>query len=133
MGLTLLEKHPEAGDATSFIFKPETPLVWQAGQFLHYNLLHQNPDERKAERYFTIASAPFEQNIWLTTRHMEKGSSFKAALFALPIGGNIEANGPEGDFVVNDLAREFIFIAGGIGITPYRSILLDLDQRGRIS
>ncbi len=130
MKLTLLEKRPEAGDATSFIFKPEIPLTWRAGQFLHYNLPHPNPDERKLERYFTIASAPFEQNVRLTTRRSEQGSSFKTALFTLPIGGTIEADGLEGDFTVDDPAKEFIFIAGGIGITPYRSILLDLDHRG---
>ena len=47
----------------------------------------------------------------------------------MSIGGVIEAEGPAGDFVVEDSSHEMVFIAGGIGITPYRSILLDLAHR----
>lgn len=130
MKLVLIGKKTEAADATSFIFKSEITTPWQAGQFLHYTLPHDNPDDRKDERYFTISAAPFEKNIMLTTRFAEKGSSFKRALSALPLGGTIEASGPEGDFVITDSGTELIFIAGGIGITPYRAILLDLDRRG---
>lgn len=66
----------------------------------------------------------------LTTRlAKEKGSSFKEALKNLPIGGTIEAEGPKGKFVVEDASKEHVFIAGGIGITPFRSILLDLSAR----
>lgn len=130
MKLTLISKKSEAGGATSFVFQPDSALAWQAGQFLHYTLPHKNPDERKTERYFTISAAPFEKNVMVTARFSEKGSSFKKALSALPIGGTIEAEGPEGDFVVDDPSAEFVFIAGGIGVTPYRSILLDLDNKG---
>lgn len=130
MKLSLIEKRKEAGDATSFIFKPETPLSWQAGQFLHYILPHENPDDRKIERYFTISAAPFEGHVMFTTRLSEERSSFKTALDALPVGGMIEADGPEGDFVIADPSKKFVFIAGGIGITPYRAILLDLDSKG---
>lgn len=130
MKLTLIRKRQESLGATSFIFKPDSPVFsWQAGQFLHYTIPHENPDNRKMERYFTISAAPFEKNVMLTTRFTEKGSSFKNALSALPISGTIEADGPDGDFVVTNLTAEFIFIAGGIGITPYRAILLALDKR----
>jgi ferredoxin-NADP reductase len=40
----------------------------------------------------------------------------------------IEAYDLEGDFVVDDSEKTFVFIAGGIGITPFRNILLDLDD-----
>ena len=139
MKLTLIDKRKEAGDATSFILKPEppaadaAPFTWQAGQFLHYTLPHDNPDDRKMERYFTISAAPHEGHIMITTRLLpdaSKMSSFKKTLASLPIGGTIEADGPDGDFVIENPAAEFVFIAGGIGITPYRAILLDLDSRG---
>jgi len=129
MKLKLIEKRFETADITSFIFKPDTDLKWQAGQFLHYNLPDKNPDNRKTERFFTIAAAPFEKNVMVTTRFAEKSSSFKKDLFSLPIGGEINASGPMGSFVVEDPAKEFVFIAGGIGITPFRSILLDLDNK----
>lgn len=129
MILTLVGTKKEATDAVSFLFKSEVPLDWQAGQFLHYVLDHHAPDGRKSERYFTIASAPFEGQIMLTTRFAEEGSSFKKALRGLAIGSKIEAEGPDGDFVLDKPKEERIFIAGGIGITPYRAILLDLDHR----
>lgn len=126
MRLILIEKRQEAKDVTSFIFKPEVQFSWKAGQFLRYTLLHDNSDERGQDRYFTIASATFENNVMLTTR--EGVSSFKRALFSLPVGGQILAEGPKGNFVVNDPDLNYIFIAGGIGITPYRAILLDLEH-----
>ncbi|HUZ92746.1 MAG TPA: FAD-dependent oxidoreductase [Candidatus Paceibacterota bacterium] len=130
MKLSLVEKRKEAGDAVSFVFKPAAPFSWQAGQFLHYTLPHANPDDRKTERYFTISAAPFENRVMLTTRLVEKKSTFKEALSALPVGGAIEADGLEGDFVVDDPTAGLILIAGGIGITPFRAILLDLDKKG---
>lgn len=130
MKFTLINKRQEVPNVTSFIFKSEAKFVWQAGQFLHYTLQHENQDDRQTERYFTISSAPHEDNVMLTTRFTDGGSSFKKSLLALPIGGTIEADGPEGDFVVTNPNARFVFIAGGIGITPYRSILLDLDKRG---
>lgn len=128
--LILSGKKQEAPNTTSFIFKSEQPLQWQAGQFLHYKLSHPNPDERKESRWFTIASAPYEGSVMLTTRITDKPSSFKAALKNLPSGGIIEAEGPDGEFIVDDPNKEYVFIAGGVGITPFRAILLDLERRG---
>lgn len=130
MNLTLTDKKKEAGDAISFHFSYEESLSWRAGQFLHYSLPHENPDNRGTERWFTIAAAPHERRVQLTTR-MEANpqSTFKKKLGALPIGGTIEADSPAGEFVVEDPQKDYIFIAGGIGITPFRSILLDLHFR----
>src|SRR5581483_2999979 len=109
MKLTLIDKRKEAGDATSFILKPETGMdaattlfTWRAGQFLHYTLPHENADDRKTERYFTISAAPHEGHVMITTRILAdaanastanaaatapKMSTFKKTLAALPIGG----------------------------------------------
>ena len=129
MQLTLISKKLEARDVTSFIFEPDRPMTWRAGQYLHYVLNHPQPDSRGQERYFSIASAPHEKNIMVTTRLADRPSSFKTALQKFEAGAKIEADGLEGDFVVENAAQDFVFLAGGIGITPFRAILLDLDHR----
>jgi ferredoxin-NADP reductase len=129
MRLTLVETKQETADTKSFFFEPETPISWKAGQYIHYKLPHPDADDRGIERYFSISSAPYEKRVRLTSRFAQKGSSFKRALTALPIGGKIESDPPEGDFVVDHVEKPLIFIAGGIGITPFRAILLDLQQR----
>ncbi|MFZ2804064.1 MAG: FAD-dependent oxidoreductase [Patescibacteria group bacterium] len=131
MKLILDHTTQEAPDVTSFYFKSETPITWRAGQFLVYTLPHPNEDDRKDQRYFTIASPPDTKMPMITTRFTDpKGSTFKSALHALSQGDTIEAKGPDGEFVLDDPAQPSIFIAGGIGVTPYHSILLDLDHRG---
>ncbi len=131
MKFTLSATKQEANDTFSFIFAPEQPLQWKAGQLLRYVLNHPNPDDRGVERFFSIASAPHEKHVMLTTRFAPKSSSFKKALKNLRPGGAIEAHDLEGDFVVDDSEKTFVFIAGGIGITPFRAILLDLDYNER--
>lgn len=130
MKLILVAKRPETGDVVSFMFRSDAPLTWQAGQFLTYTLPHPDPDDRGTVRYFTIASAPFEGHVMLTTRFAsERSSSFKRALRQLPVGAAVEVGEPDGDFVLVDPGAEHVLIAGGIGVTPFRAILLDLDHR----
>jgi glycine betaine catabolism B len=123
MKFTLSATKQEANDTFSFIFAPEQPLQWKAGQLLRYVLNHPHPDDRGVERFFSIASAPHEKHVMLTTRFASKSSSFKKALKNLRPGDAIEAHDLEGDFVVDDSEKTFVFIAGGIGITPFRAIL----------
>lgn len=133
MKLTLVTKKIELPDVTSFIFKPKEKIVWQPGQFFHYVLHHRPTDERGSDRYFTNAAAPFEDNVRITTRlATEKSSTFKKKLDSLAIGKTIEVSNITGDFVMEDLEKEYIFIAGGIGITPFRSILTQLDHDGKM-
>jgi ferredoxin-NADP reductase len=128
MKFTLSRTKQEATDTVSFIFAPDQPLQWKAGQLLRYVLNHPNPDDRGVERFFSIASAPHEKHVMLTTRFAPKSSSFKKALKNLKPGDAIEAHDLEGDFVVDHRKKTFVFIAGGIGITPFRAILLDLEH-----
>lgn len=130
MTLKLVRKEKVVGDIISFIFEPESPITWEPGQYMHYLLPHEDEDERGHERWFTNSAAPFEGHVVISTRINEQGSSFKRALNALQPGDEIEADGPEGDFVLEDLDRNYIFVAGGIGITPFRSMLYDAYNKG---
>lgn len=129
--LNLIEKKEEAPGVISFLFLSHDLNTWKAGQYLHYYLEHE-ADERGRERYFTIASAPYEGIIMLTTRFSEKSSSFKKVLRELQRGQTIYADGLDGDFTADDPQQDRVFIAGGIGITPYRAIVLDLVRRGQL-
>jgi ferredoxin-NADP reductase len=131
MKLTLAETKNELPGVVSFIFTPEEPLVWKAGQFMHVMLPHADADDRGAERWFTIASAPFEQRPMITTRiASDKGSTFKRTLHAMQQGSSVEMDYVDGDFTVEDTTKNYIFIAGGIGITPFHSILKEADHAG---
>jgi ferredoxin-NADP reductase len=127
MKMTLKSKTPEVPGVYTFTFAPAEPVSWQPGQYMHYVLKHENPDDRGQERWFTISSAPYEEDIMITTRFDgEKKSSFKQALLKLEPGGTIEADGPKGSFTLQEGQHHHIFIAGGIGVTPFRSMLLQL-------
>lgn len=129
MLLTLTAREHETAGVESFRFQPEARIEFKAGQYLRYTLNHGDPDNRGVSRFFTIASAPSEGFIMVTTRLSTPGSSFKRALTALKEGAVVEAAGPYGQFVYSDYEVPAVFVAGGIGITPFRSILVDLSSR----
>jgi ferredoxin-NADP reductase len=129
MKFKLLNKINEADDAViTFIWEPERSLTWRAGQYIRYTLPHDNPDSRGTRRWFTIAAPPYELKPRITTRFdLGHGSSFKSKLNLLSIGDTIEAGDPEGDFLF-DTSRPAVLIAGGIGITPFRAMILQLND-----
>lgn len=135
MKLKFIERKDNEGDVKSFIFGAVEQLSWTPGQFLIYFLPHENPDIRGKQRFFTISSAPFEKHVMLSTRIFEENrSSFKKVLMNLKSGDEVEVKGPDGDFTVDLPAQagnpnqKFVFIAGGIGITPFRSIIQELNN-----
>jgi ferredoxin-NADP reductase len=129
MKLHFVKKEEEVPGVYSFYFEPEEDLKWIAGQFLEYTLPQPTPDERGIKRWFTISTAPYEKLARITTRiNSEKSSSFKSALMQMKPGDEIETDAPEGDFVFGDPSKHYVFLAGGIGITPFRSILAQLDH-----
>jgi ferredoxin-NADP reductase len=133
MKLKLIAKKAETPGVVSFIFKPEQPLTWKAGQFLHYVLNHPATDDRGSDRWFTIASAPYERHVMVTTRFASKeGSTFKKNLKPLKRGDEIEISDLDGDFIVSNAKKHYVFIAGGIGITPFRAILKDAAHNGTL-
>lgn len=131
MLLKLLSKKQEAGDVRTYVFGCEQEIGWKAGQYMRYRIPNEAADERGVMRYFTNSAAPFEGHIQISTRYPEVHSSFKNDLEALSIGGEIQVNGPFGDFTLDQPSGEYVFIAGGIGITPFRAILLQLAHEGK--
>lgn len=122
--LILREKENLVEDVWSFRFLAEPALHWQAGQYVHVSLPHDNPDDEGIERWFTISSAPGDGYVEITTRLT--GTSFKQALAELDNGDRLRLlEHPEGDFIWEDSALNRYYVAGGIGITPFRSILRD--------
>jgi len=129
MKLRLKAKQPEEGGAVSFFWDAPEPVSWKAGQYGVYKLPHPSADDRKDRRLFTVSAAPFEQSPRITTRLTSpKSSSFKSALDHLKIGDEIELGSVGGDFVMENPETHHVFIAGGIGITPYRAILKQLEH-----
>jgi len=130
--LKLTATKDESPDVMSFIFEPQEALTWKAGQFLHYVLHHEPTDNRSSDRWFTIASAPFENHVMVTTRFAgDKGSTFKKTLKELKLGDTIEISDLDGDFILGDPQAEYVFLAGGIGITPFRSILKQAEHENK--
>lgn len=123
MILTLIEKEHLIDNIWAFRFQPSEPLVWTAGQFVRVELPHDTPDHEGTKRWFTNSAAPYEGILQITTRVTQ--STFKQALSKLEPGDTalqlIEE--PAGDFVWQDASRPIVFVAGGIGVTPFRSIL----------
>lgn len=132
MNVRLAKREKVAKDTYMFWFEPEKPIDYVAGQYIELHLPHENPDERKTRRWFTLSSSPTEKLLAITTRfHAERTSSFKTRLKNLEIGETVNMMPPMGDFVLpKDPELPLLFVAGGIGITPYRSMLKYLTDKG---
>ncbi len=122
--LFLKEKIQIAPDIFDFVFTPKEKVQFMPGQYMEWTLEHANPDSRGNRRYFTIASSPTENELRLGIKFYEKGSSFKNALINVGSGVPIVSSQLAGDFTLpKDTKRKLVFIAGGIGVTPFRSII----------
>jgi ferredoxin-NADP reductase len=111
-------------DIRSFWFKPREHMRYTAGQFTELTLTHKNVDDRGIKRWFTLSSTPGGELVSITTRRAhEHSSSFKKALWAMEPGHEVDLAEAMGDFVLPKLTQTpLIFVAGGIGITPFHSI-----------
>lgn len=113
----------------TFWFKPEKAVDNVPGQYTEIYLPHKNPDKRGQKRWFTIYSSPTENLLAITTKITNQCSSFKKALNELKIGAEIIFSEPMGDFILPiDDSLPLVFVAGGIGMTPFRSIIKWLED-----
>ncbi len=121
----LLSKKEIAKDTYEFSFEKPKFLKFKPGEYLEWTLPHKNPDSRGVSRYFTISSSPTEKDIKLALKIIEGGSSFKKRLSEMEIGERIYAASLSGDFLLpkKDSKKDIVFISGGIGVTPFRSMV----------
>ena len=124
-------------DVYEFAFTTNRPVHFEPGQYLEWTLAHAHPDSRSVRRYFTLASSPREREMKLGVKIYEPKSSFKKALLSMQRGDLLVAAQLAGDFTLpRDKNKKLVFIAGGIGITPFRSMLqhlLDVRQKRDIT
>ena len=128
--LTLLRIEQAANGAYDFVFSPDRKLKFRPGQYLEWTLGFAHPDNRGNRRSFTIASSPTEDEVRLGVKFYPSASSFKRALAEMQPGDQIFATQLAGEFVLpRNPDTKLAFIAGGIGITPFRSMIQYLIDR----
>ncbi len=114
----------------TFSFRPEKKVSYVAGMFTELYLNHEPHDDRGQRRWFTLSSSPTEDLLTITTKFAPKSSSFKAQLHALELGTPLKLAEPMGDFILpKDEKLPLVFIAGGIGITPFHSMISWLSDK----
>lgn len=119
------EVKSETSDTFSLILKPEKPFSFKAGQFCFLRL---NKDKLYARHPFTVSSAPEEYELKFTAKLTGR---FTKALSELKIGEEVIIDGPYGIFNIEDDSKDLIFMAGGVGITPFMSIIADRLKTGK--
>lgn len=121
--LTLLGKNTLTPDTFEFVWRSDKKLSYKAGQYLEWTLGHSKPDTRGNRRYFTISSSPTEENIMLGIKTYPEPSTFKQKLLSLNPEDVIFASQLAGEFTMpEDISKKMVWIAGGIGVTPFRSM-----------
>jgi ferredoxin-NADP reductase len=118
-----------AEQTMAFRFAKPADWTYRAGQFVDITLLDPpETDVRGNTRGFSISSAPGENVIMITTRLGI--AAFKRVLLAMPLGTPVKIEGPFGDLRLHHAARPAVVLTGGIGITPFRSILIETIRNG---
>lgn len=121
--IKLIKKETIANGTMAFYWEKPAGFEFEAGQFCDITLL--NPPETDDEgnmRGFSLAHAPYEENLMTATRMRD--TAFKRVLKNLPEGTEVKLDAPYGDFRLHKtVTTPAVFIIGGIGITPVRSII----------
>jgi ferredoxin-NADP reductase len=120
---TLIGRTEVAESTMAFQFEKPKGFTFKAGQYIDLTLMGSHPGSSTGLTHtFSIASSPSDQEILLTTRM--RNTVFKQALSTLPIGTGVRIEGPMGSFSLhNNTARPAVFLAGGIGIAPFLSMV----------
>lgn len=122
--VTLRDRRTVADSTMAFYFDKPSGFVFSPGQFVDLTLPHlADPDPAQTTRALSIASAPHEETVMVATRLRQ--TSFKRELQRMPLGTAVQMEGPFGNLVLHpDQTRPAVFLAGGIGITPFRSMVV---------
>ena len=110
-----------------FIFQPSRHLRYEAGQYIDIMVPSTKDDLRGSRRSFSITSAPSDSKVRLGIKFYEPPSALKNTLRTLKSGSMIQSTGINGDFTLpKDPGTPLVYIAGGIGVTPFISHLAEL-------
>jgi ferredoxin-NADP reductase len=127
-GSRLIEREIVADGTMAFHFTRPKEFQFRPGQCADVTLMH--PAETDAEgdtRTFSIASPPFEARLLFVTRM--RNTAFKRTLGAAPVGTEVRIGEPMGSFTLHrSVEKPAVFLAGGIGITPFLSIVRQAAQ-----
>lgn len=123
--LNFIDCYKEYNDVYTFLFEKPADLDWKSGQHGLFHITHKKI--KNGIRPFSIASISAEDRIQVTTKIGENKSEFKQALLELEKGMQIRLSGPVGSFYLKD-SSPTLLIAGGVGVTPFRSILKQLEH-----
>lgn len=118
MILKVKEKKIETKDVFSLVFEKPKNFSFYPGQYLDYELPIDDPDGNT--RAFTVSASPTEDFLMLSTRYGY--TPFKKALANLKAGDKIKTSHPVGTFTLDE-SSPAVFIAGGVGITPFRAMI----------
>jgi ferredoxin-NADP reductase len=130
LSTSLVAREEIAKGTVAFHLRKPDGFEFSAGQAVYVTLRNSaKSDPEGRVRTFSIASPPQDPELVIATRLRD--TSFKRGLMNLPLRTAIEIEGPYGDLSLHeDPARPAVFLAGGIGITPFRSMILDATKRG---
>src|ERR1035437_2331654 len=127
-GSRLVSRVEVADGTMAFHFEKPSRFDFKPGQSADVTL--SNPPETDSEgntRTFSIASSPFETQLVFATRMRD--TAFKRSLKNVPLGTEVKINPPMGSFTLHkNSAKPAVFLAGGIGITPFISIVRQADH-----
>src|SRR5262249_44454872 len=124
----LLRKEEVAAGTMAFHFEKPVGFAFTAGQFGDFTLLYLAATDAEGNlRDFSLASAPCEPDVMIATRMRD--TAFKRVLKSLPLGTPVKLDAPYGDFVLHKtVTTPAVFLTGGIGITPVRSMIAQATQ-----
>jgi len=124
----LIAKRDVARDTIAFVFAKPENFFYAAGQYVSL-VLPQLADKgpREAGRSMSLASAPAEDFIMIVMRLGQ--SPYKQTLWDMKLGETVEIRGPLGALVPHDTTKPSVYIAGGIGIAPFRGMIMDAQAK----
>ena len=130
---SILGREMVANDTLAIRLTKPAGFSFEPGQAIRLTIPSDAPQGAGEARVFSIASAPHETELQVVTR-LRDSSSFKQALKSMSEGAELQIAGPLGSFTKDaDQSRPAVFLAGGIGITPFLSMLRDADHRNSLN